>query len=100
MALTRMGAFVEHSHLLALVQVEDGKLLAALLAGVRRAFPFVSPEEAGSVVDKHAPDLFRLMHTAGFGVAVQALSLLFQLLDARSMISDRFYRQGFMNGAV
>lgn len=40
----------------------------------------------------HSTALFRVMHSATFGVAVQALSLLFQLLNARSAISDRFYR--------
>lgn len=70
----------------------DSKLLGGLLAGVRRAFPFVDPADADSLVEQHSDALFRIMHTATFGVAVQALSLLFQLLDARSAISDRYYR--------
>ena len=66
--------------------------MAALLAGVRRAFPYINTDQASSVMEAHAPSLFRLMHTAGFGVAVQALSLLFQLLDVKNTVSDRFYR--------
>ena len=70
----------------------DAKLLAALLAGVRRAFPFVDPTDTAQLMEVHSTSLFTVTHTATFGVAVQALSLLFQLLDAGSSVSDRFYR--------
>lgn len=70
----------------------DAKLLGALLAGVRRAFPFVDPSETEALMEEHSAALFKITHTATFGVAVQALSLVFQLLDARSAVSDRFYR--------
>ena len=70
----------------------DAKLLGALLAGVRRAFPFVDAAETEALMEQHSTALFRVLHTATFGVAVQALSLLFQLLDARLAVSDRFYR--------
>ena len=70
----------------------DAKLLGALLAGVRRAFPFVDPVDSEELMQLHSTALFRVMHSATVGVAVQALSLLFQLLNARSAISDRFYR--------
>ena len=43
-------------------------------------------------MEQHSTALFRVTHTATFGVAVQALGLVFQLLDARSAVSDRFYR--------
>lgn len=65
-------------------------MLGALLTGVRRAFPFVESSKAEDT--QHADALFRILHTAPFGVAVQALALLFQLLAARSAVSDRFYR--------
>lgn len=67
-------------------------MLGALLTGVRRAFPFVESSKAEDVATQHADALFRILHTAPFGVAVQALALLFQLLSARSAVSDRFYR--------
>ena len=70
----------------------DAKLLGALLAGVRRAFPFVDASETEALMAEHSAALFKVTHTASFGVAVQALSLIFQLLDARSSVSDRFYR--------
>ena len=67
-------------------------MLGALLTGVRRAFPFVESSKAEDVATQHADALFRILHTAPFGVAVQGLALLFQLLSARSAVSDRFYR--------
>lgn len=70
----------------------DAKLLGALLAGVRRAFPFVDAADTEALMEQHSKSLFTVTHTATFGVAVQALSLVFQLLDARSAVSDRFYR--------
>lgn len=69
-------------------------MLGALLAGVRRAFPYVDGDAAEGVAAHHADSLFRVLHTAPLGVAVQALALLFQLLSARSAVSDRFYRCG------
>ena len=50
----------------------DAKMLGALLAGVRRAFPFVEAAEAEALVTVHSPALFKIVHTATFGVAVQA----------------------------
>ena len=46
-----------------------------------------------SFVRSSLPDaLFRLIHTGSFGVATQALLLLYQLMSARNAESDRFYR--------
>lgn len=70
----------------------DARILGALIAGVRRAFPFVAPDRVEPLVESHAPALFRIVHVAPFGVAVQALLLLLQLMSARSAINDRFYR--------
>ena len=71
----------------------DARMLGALLTGVRRAFPYVEGARAEDVASAHADALFRILHTAPFGVAVQALALLFQLLSAQSAVSDRFYRR-------
>lgn len=83
-------AWIEH-RILQAAEV-DARMLGALLAGVRRAFPFVDGDAAEGVASAHADALFRVLHTAPLGVAVQALMLLFQLLSARSTVSDRFYR--------
>lgn len=69
-------------------------MLGALLAGVRRALPYVGDSDAGdAAVGRHADALFRMLHAAPFGVRVQALALLQQLLADRAAMSDRFYRR-------
>jgi ribosome biogenesis protein MAK21 len=70
----------------------DARMLGALLAGVRRAFPFVEPAEVEPLVAAHADAIFRLVHTRSLGVAAQALLLLQQLMAGRDAVSDRFYR--------
>ncbi|KAL4421400.1 hypothetical protein ABPG75_010691 [Micractinium tetrahymenae] len=70
----------------------DGRMLSALITGVRRAFPYVPPDEVEPLIEAHADALFRLVHARSFGVATQALLLLFQLMSSRSTVSDRFYR--------
>ncbi|GAB4813011.1 hypothetical protein N2152v2_000057 [Parachlorella kessleri] len=70
----------------------DARMLSALITGVRRAFPFVAPEDVEPLIEAHADALFKLIHTRSFGVATQALLLLFQLMTSRSSVSDRFYR--------
>jgi len=70
----------------------DARILGALLTGVRRAAPFVPAPATDALLDKHGDALFRVAATAPFGTAVQALVLLFQLLDARVAASDRFHR--------
>eukprot|EP01023_Acetabularia_acetabulum_P059807 TRINITY_DN7190_c0_g1_i2.p1 TRINITY_DN7190_c0_g1~~TRINITY_DN7190_c0_g1_i2.p1 ORF type:complete len:1104 (+),score=203.09 TRINITY_DN7190_c0_g1_i2:85-3396(+) len=70
----------------------DARMLSAIITGVRRAFPYVDPEEVESLVDRHANDLFHLVHVAPFTVGVQALMLLFQLMASKTSVNDRFYR--------
>lgn len=80
--------------LLLTVQAEelDARILSAIIAGVRRAFPFVATEDVQPLIEKHSHSLFKMIHTAPFSVAVQALLLLFQLMSAQNAINDRFYR--------
>lgn len=77
-----------------LLQAEevDARILSAIIAGVRRAFPFVATEDVQPLIEKHSDALFKMIHTAPFSVAVQALLLLFQLMSAQNAINDRFYR--------
>ena len=61
----------------------DARLLGDLLTGVRRAVPFL-PGVASSeaLAEKHGAALYGLASSAApFAVGVQALALLFQLLD-------------------
>jgi len=70
----------------------DSRLLRALLTGVNRALPYVRAGEADALVDAVSPAIFRVAHSAQLGAAVQALTLLFQMLAGRGASSDRFYR--------
>ncbi|KAK9820060.1 hypothetical protein WJX72_005600 [[Myrmecia] bisecta] len=70
----------------------DARILGALIAGVRRAFPYVASDEVEPLIERHATALFKMIHTAPFGVAVQALMLLFQLMASRNAVNERFYR--------
>jgi ribosome biogenesis protein MAK21 len=72
--------------------VMDSRMLSALITGIRRAFPYVGTDEIEPLIEAHADSLFKLIHTASFGVATQALLLLYQLMSSQSSISDRFYR--------
>lgn len=74
-------------------------MLGALLAGVRRALPYLGAGDAGdAAVGRHADALFRMLHVAPFGVRAQALALLAQLLAERGAMSDRFYRRAPLRG--
>lgn len=60
-------------------EVADARMLSALIAGVRRAYPYVESKELEDVFSKHADQLFRTVHVAPLTVSVQALMLLFQV---------------------
>ena len=78
----------------------DSRLLAAILTGIRRVFPFTTLSSAA--LDKHLDTLFRITHTHSFNIAIQALQLVFQVAigtsrdaDApqfSSQVADRYYR--------
>ncbi|KAL0967279.1 hypothetical protein UPYG_G00250230 [Umbra pygmaea] len=67
----------------------ESKMLSALLSGVNRAYPYV---KAGDEKVKEQLDtLFKVVHLAKFNTAVQALMLLFHVMDSQQIVSDRFY---------
>nr|KAJ3420467.1 hypothetical protein HK105_005644 [Polyrhizophydium stewartii] len=68
----------------------DAKMMAALLTGVNRAFPFASLD--GDVFESHLDMLFKIAHIATFNTCIQALTLIFQVQTSRQLVSDRFYR--------
>ncbi|KAK4395034.1 CCAAT/enhancer-binding protein zeta [Sesamum angolense] len=67
----------------------DSRLLSALLAGVNRAFPFVSTDEADDVIEVQTPILFQLVHSKNFNVGVQALMLL-DKISSKNQIEEMF----------
>lgn len=67
----------------------ESKMLSALLSGVNRAYPYaVAGDEK---VKEQLDTLFKVVHLVKFNTAVQALMLLFQVMDSQQTISDRYY---------
>lgn len=56
----------------------DSRLMGGILTGVRRCQPFLS-ETACQALQAQAHPLHRLVHLAGYTVALQALALLQQM---------------------
>ena len=71
-------------------QEAESKLLAAILTGVNRAFPYSNLD--GDILHNRADTLFRIVHTGSFNVGIQALSLVYQVSATQQAVSDRFYR--------
>lgn len=67
----------------------ESKMLSALLAGVNRAYPYTSTGD--DKVREQMDTLFKVVHLVKFNTAVQALMLLFQVMDSQQSISDRYY---------
>lgn len=68
----------------------DSKIMAALLIGVTRAFPYAKLSK--EVFDDHLDTLYRISHYGAFTVLVQSLTLIFQIQTAGDSNMDRFYR--------
>ncbi|XP_007896659.2 CCAAT/enhancer-binding protein zeta [Callorhinchus milii] len=70
-------------------QEANSKMLSAVLSGVNRAFPYsnMSDEKIMEQLDT----LFKVVHVVNFSTSVQALMLLFQVMDSQQAISDRYY---------
>ncbi|XP_057208151.1 CCAAT/enhancer-binding protein zeta [Triplophysa rosa] len=67
----------------------ESKMLSALLSGVNRAYPYAKIGD--DKVSEQLDTLFKVVHTVKFNTAVQALMLLFQVMNSRQTISDRYY---------
>ncbi|KAI1303890.1 hypothetical protein EDD11_005296 [Mortierella claussenii] len=69
---------------------EHSKMIAAVLTGVNRAFPFAKVED--KVFAAHMDIIFRITHTGTFNTSIQALRLIFRVSTIQKNASDRFYR--------
>ncbi|XP_008940931.1 PREDICTED: CCAAT/enhancer-binding protein zeta, partial [Merops nubicus] len=67
----------------------ESKMLSALLCGVNRAYPYA--ETGDDKVKEQMDTLFKVLHFVNFGTSVQALMLLFQVMDSQQTVSDRYY---------
>ncbi|KAG0371982.1 hypothetical protein BGX24_000901 [Mortierella sp. AD032] len=69
---------------------EHSKMIAAVLTGVNRAFPFAKVDD--KVFTSHMDIIFRITHTGTFNTSIQALRLIFRVSTIQKNTSDRFYR--------
>merc|ERR1719391_987805 len=67
----------------------DTKLMKALLTGVNRAFPYASL--APGTLEEQLGTMHKLVHMVSFNTAIQALTLLHQVMEGREAVTDRFY---------
>ncbi|XP_022622596.1 CCAAT/enhancer-binding protein zeta [Seriola dumerili] len=67
----------------------ESKMLSVLLSGVNRAYPYATAGD--EKVKEQLDTLFKVVHLVKFNTAVQALMLLFQVMDSQQTISDRYY---------
>lgn len=67
----------------------ESKMLGALLSGVNRAYPYTKAGD--EAVREQLDTLFKVVHLVKFSTAVQALMLLFQVMDSQQSVSDRYY---------
>ncbi|NXA51713.1 CEBPZ protein, partial [Nothocercus julius] len=67
----------------------ESKMLSALLSGVNRAYPYA--ETGDEKVKEQLNTLFKVLHVVNFSTSVQALMLLFQVMDSQQTVSDRYY---------
>ncbi|XP_034383597.1 CCAAT/enhancer-binding protein zeta-like [Cyclopterus lumpus] len=67
----------------------ESKMLSGLLSGVNRAYPYAGG--ADDKVREQLDTLFKVVHLVRFNTAVQALMLLFQVMNSQQSVSDRYY---------
>ncbi|XP_048391700.2 CCAAT/enhancer-binding protein zeta isoform X2 [Stegostoma tigrinum] len=67
----------------------DSKMLSALLSGVNRAYPYSKMDDEKMM--EQMDTLYRIVHVVNFTTSVQALMLLFQVMDSRQTVSNRYY---------
>ncbi|SMQ46557.1 unnamed protein product [Zymoseptoria tritici ST99CH_1A5] len=71
------------------VQLHD-KMIAQVLAGVNRAFPFADTSSAA--FDRQMDTIFRVAHSANFNTSIQALMLIQQISSTKHYGAERFYK--------
>ncbi|KFP25495.1 CCAAT/enhancer-binding protein zeta, partial [Colius striatus] len=67
----------------------ESKMLSALLCGVNRAYPYA--QTGDEKVKEEMNTLFKVLHFVNFGTSIQALMLLFQVMDSQQTVLDRYY---------
>lgn len=71
-------------------EAETSKVIAAILTGVNRAFPFANLDP--ETLQTHVDTLFKITHTYNLNTVIQSLNLIYQISNVKKDIKDRFYR--------
>jgi len=66
------------------------KMVAQVLTGVNRVFPFAQTDDAA--FESQLDTIYRVTHSSNFNTSIQALMLIQQISSAKHFSSDRFYR--------
>ncbi|EON67446.1 hypothetical protein W97_06700 [Coniosporium apollinis CBS 100218] len=66
------------------------RMIAAVLTGVNRAFPFSKTDDA--TFESQMDTIFRVTHSSNFNTSIQALLLIQQISATKQYSADRFYR--------
>ncbi|XP_050506549.1 CCAAT/enhancer-binding protein zeta [Diabrotica virgifera virgifera] len=67
----------------------DSRMMSALLMGLNRAYPYAKLEY--DKVQEHVDTMYRLVHMANFNISLHTLTLLYQVSDTGTGVTDRFY---------
>ncbi|XP_033730348.1 CCAAT/enhancer-binding protein zeta-like, partial [Pecten maximus] len=67
----------------------DSKMMSGLLSGVNRAYPYAKGEE--KFISEQMDTLYKIVHLVNFNTSLQALMLLYQVMDSSQNVSDRYY---------
>ncbi|KAF7196400.1 Ribosome biogenesis protein NOC1 [Pseudocercospora fuligena] len=70
-------------------QLHD-KMIAQVLAGVNRAFPFADTSDP--TFEQQLDTIFRVAHASNFNTSIQALMLLQQISSRKHFGAERFYK--------
>ncbi|KOC64166.1 CCAAT/enhancer-binding protein zeta [Habropoda laboriosa] len=64
-------------------------LMAAILTGVNRAYPFAKIDS--NILHDHIDSVYKVVHVGTFNVSLNALNLLYQITGKDEVLSNRFH---------
>lgn len=64
--------------------------MAALLTGLRRAFPYTKSQGAGGPLESHVGTLFKMLYMVQFRLAIQVLCILDQIAQKDPANADKY----------
>ncbi|XP_064599583.1 CCAAT/enhancer-binding protein zeta-like [Liolophura sinensis] len=67
----------------------NNKIMSGLLTGVNRVYPYAKVDYER--VSAQMTMLYQIVHVVNFNTSLQALMLLYQVMDSSQSVSDRYY---------